>query len=262
MTNPSQKLTGERPGEGADFDYDEARHLVAYRFAAELARGKRVLDAGSGEGFGTKELAATAASVLGVDYDASVVASAARRWPLANLEFRRLDLSREGLGERFEVVTCFQLIEHLDDDRAFLARLCEHVEPGGLLVMTTPNRSQTPGENPYHVREYLPEEFRALLASSFEQVELLGTFGNDYVRAFDRSRAEAVARLLTFDPLGLRRLLPRSLTLWAFARAGRMVRRQAKAGTADPSRRIKVEDFHIGPGNLEEAVDLVAVCRC
>ena len=47
----SDNFTGERPGWGEDFDYDEARHLAAYLFAADLAKGRSVLDAGCGTGY-------------------------------------------------------------------------------------------------------------------------------------------------------------------------------------------------------------------
>jgi len=60
-------FTGERPGWGEDFDSDYARHVAACRHAATLVAGRRVLDAGCGEGFGTSTLAAAAREVVGVD---------------------------------------------------------------------------------------------------------------------------------------------------------------------------------------------------
>jgi len=70
----SDNFTGERPGWGQDFDYDEARHLAAYIYAAGLGKDRRVLDAGCGEGFGTQTLTATAADVVGVDYSDDAIA--------------------------------------------------------------------------------------------------------------------------------------------------------------------------------------------
>ena len=89
----ARKLYAERPGWGKDFDYDEARHLVAYRYASALAAGKRVLDAGCGEGFATQTLADSAREVVGADYHAESIATAKARWRRPNLEFRVIDLA-------------------------------------------------------------------------------------------------------------------------------------------------------------------------
>src|SRR5512139_1418061 len=97
-----RKLYAERPGWGPDFDYDEGRHLIAYRYARELARGRRVLDAGCGEGFPTRALAETASSVVGADYHAGAIATARQRSPLGNLRYEVADLTDPGaMSERF-----------------------------------------------------------------------------------------------------------------------------------------------------------------
>ena len=76
------EFTGERliPGE-VDVDLLN-EHMARYAFAARLARGKRVLDAGCGAGYGSAELAQTATSVVGVDVAEEAV------------EFARRELSR------------------------------------------------------------------------------------------------------------------------------------------------------------------------
>ena len=67
------EFTGERVIPGlVDADLLN-EHLARYAFAARLARGKRVLDAGSGSGYGSAEVAKTAASVLGVDQSPDAV---------------------------------------------------------------------------------------------------------------------------------------------------------------------------------------------
>jgi|GEM_PF-4887777 len=76
----SEHFTGERPGWGEDFDYDESRHRAAYLYAHKLAAGKSVLDAGCGEGFGTVTLADTAAKVLGVDYSEEAIVACRKKW--------------------------------------------------------------------------------------------------------------------------------------------------------------------------------------
>lgn len=256
----SSKFTGERPGWGKDFEYDEARHITAYLQARAFAQGKKVLDAGCGEGFGTQSLAAVARDVMGIDYSGDAIAYCSSHWKLPNLRFSVLDLTHPGtFKETFEVVLNFQVLEHIADEIPFLEGLRSRLAPGGLLMLTTPNRLKSFSENPYHLREYTADELAALLRRVFSDVRVVGIFGNQKVTEFDRRREAAVKRILRLDPFGLRNKLPRRLVEAAFARLALLVRRQAKAG-ADGTR-IRPEDFAMREGRLDDALDLVALCR-
>src|ERR1035437_1514286 len=81
------EFTGERviPGE-VDVDLLN-EHMARYTFAARLSRGKRVLDAGCGAGYGSAELALAAESVIGVDVAAEAVEFAREHYQRPNLEF-------------------------------------------------------------------------------------------------------------------------------------------------------------------------------
>ena len=253
--------SGERPGRGEGFAYDEARHLAAYRYARELARDRQVLDAGCGEGFGTVLLAETARRVTGIDYSAATVAAAARAYQRPNLEFRQLDVYElPGLGLRFDLITNFQVIEHLPDPTKFLTAVRAALKPEGVLMLTTPNRLTTVSENPYHLREYTADELNALLRPLFGRIEMLSMMGNAKVRAFDAERARQVQRVLRFDPLGLRHRLPHSVVKFAFGRLAVLVRRRV-ADEADETRSIAPGDFHVAEGSDPAALDLVALCK-
>lgn len=253
--------SGERPGYGEGFAYDEARHLAAYRYARELARGRDVLDAGCGEGFGTVLLAETARHVTGIDYSIDAVRTAAARYVRPNLEFRRLDVYElPGLDLRCDLVTNFQVIEHLADPARFLAAVRAALRPGGVLMLTTPNRLTSVSENPYHLREYIAEELLDLLRPLFARVDLYSMMGNDKVRAFDAERARQVRRILRLDPLGLRKLLPDRVVKYVFGRLAVLVRRRVADADRD-SRSIVPSDFHVLESVHPEALDLVALCR-
>ena len=185
-----RKLYAERPGWGKDFDYDEARHLVAYAYARELVRRKDVMDAGCGEGFATQTLTETAHSVVGVDYHAEAVETARHKWSHPKLSFRVIDLASAPADDTFDVVLNFQVLEHVPDDAAFVRKLHGWLRPGGTLMLTTPNVLQSFSENPCHLREYRAEQLEALLRPVFAEVKLLGVFGNERVREFDRNRLE------------------------------------------------------------------------
>jgi len=254
----AEKFTGERPGWGEGFDYDYARHLAAYRYTDDRARGRRVLDAGCGEGFGTQTMADVAAEVLGVDYSPVAIGECQRLWKKPNLRFRQVDLVKpEGFSETFDLVLNFQVLEHIDDPMPFLRGLHERLGPQGTLVLTTPNRLRTISENPYHVREYTAPELKDLLSKVFGNVELLGMHGNAKVEQFEAGRARAVQRILRLDPLGVRNMLPEKVVHFAFAKLARIVRKQARPeGTTDMS----PDDFFVSAESVDRALDLVAIC--
>lgn len=255
----AEKFTGERPGWGDGFDYDYARHLAAYRYAAEQAAGRRVLDAGCGEGFGTQTLADVASEVLGVDYSEVAVSECRRLWNKPNLRFEQVDLTRPGaFTDTFDLVLNFQVLEHIEDPMPFLRGLHERIGPDGTLILTTPNRLRTISENPYHVREYTAPELQELLLQVFGRVQVTGLHGNAKVETFESGRARAVRNILRLDPLGLRNLLPERVVHFAFARLARLVRRQARpAGATD----MTPADFHFSNQSVDRALDLVAICR-
>jgi SAM-dependent methyltransferase len=264
MTHPATtgvRHTGERPGRGDGFAYDEARHVAAYQCARELARDRDVLDAGCGEGFGTVLLAETARRVVGIDHSPDAVAAARAAHPRPNLEFRHVDVhALPTLGLRFDVITNFQVIEHLADPAAFLTAVHAALRPDGVLVLTTPNRLMTVSENPYHLREYTAAELGALLRPIFSHVELRSVVGNAKVTAFEAARARQVQRILRLDPLGLRHRLPQSLVRFAFAKLSVLVRRRVADGAAE-TRTIVPGDFSVVAGSRPDALDLVALCR-
>jgi SAM-dependent methyltransferase len=254
-------FTGERPGRGHGFAYDEARHRAAYLYARELARGREVLDAGCGEGFGTVLLADGAARVLGIDHSADAVAAARRAHGRPGLDFRALAVEGvEALPSRFDLVTSFQVIEHLPAPERFLSAVRAVLKPGGALLLTTPNRLTSASENPYHLREYTAEELAALLRPLFAEVSLHSMIGNERVQAFERARARQVQRLLRLDPLGVRHRLPQGLMRFVFARLSELVRRRVAADAAE-TRAITAADFSVVPESRPDAIDLVALCR-
>jgi SAM-dependent methyltransferase len=254
-------FTGERLVAGDPlFAADMSRHLVAYQYAQEQVRGKSVLDAGCGDGYGTDMLAQTAARAVGVDRSAETIDLAGRRYQRPNLTYRVCELHRlTDLGEQFDAVCNFQVIEHLVDPNPFLKQARLVLRPGGSLIVTTPNRLNTLVENPYHVHEYVAGELAELLRRFFPQVEMRGVCGNERVMAFDRARGAQAVKILRLDPLGLRRLLPRGLIEWVYPRLARLVRRKVASGGVDAT--ITPADFRI-TGDCEASLDLLAVCRC
>jgi ubiquinone/menaquinone biosynthesis C-methylase UbiE len=163
------KATGERliPDKQRE-EILYAEHVARYRLAAQFARGRRVIDAGSGEGYGAAMLAAgQAAQVIGVDIDEAAVRHARDRY---QLEFVQADLLELPFGESsFDLVVCFETIEHLAGADTALAELRRVLAPDGLLIISTPNSSEYLFENEFHEHEYTSAEFDQVLAGHFSE---------------------------------------------------------------------------------------------
>jgi SAM-dependent methyltransferase len=173
------EFTGERviPGE-VDVDLLN-EHLARYAFAARLARGKRVLDAGCGAGYGSAELAESALSVVGVDRAAEAIDFARAAYQLPNLTFERASCTALPHPDgAFDLVVAFEVIEHLDNWREFLAEVRRVLAPTGQLMVSTPNRLYytesrgAGGANPFHVHEFGFEEFCTELRGVFAHVSM------------------------------------------------------------------------------------------
>lgn len=156
----------------------EIEHLHRYILARHLCRGMAVLDVASGEGYGAALLAQTAVSVIGVELAADAAAHASASYRAPNLRFVRGDARALPLRDAsVDAVVSFETIEHFAEHDRFLAEIRRVLRPGGLLVLSTPDRDNySPAEqpaNPYHVLELTREEFAALLGQRFAHVAFL-----------------------------------------------------------------------------------------
>ena len=173
-------FTGERliPGKTDPDLFNE--HFARYVYARGFCSGKNVLDTGCGVGYGSSHLAEVAQSVVGVDNDPQAIQYARRYYSRANTHYVAGDCQQLPFVSRtFDVVTSFELIEHLADAKSYLAEVRRVLEPGGVFIVSTPNRSvygeHRGGEaNPFHVREWDFNEFVSLLRAYFRFVEVLG----------------------------------------------------------------------------------------
>ena len=160
-------------------------HLFRYLWAMRFAYDKRVLDAGCGSGYGAALLAGLARSVVAVDHDAEAIAEDRSKYGNRNnLEFMVQDVADLSFqDESFDLIVSFEVYEHLDLESSgrFLRHLARLCQPGGWVLLSTPNRLveapflKSSGKSyGYHVNSVSPSEFRGRLQEHFPSVSVLG----------------------------------------------------------------------------------------
>ncbi len=157
-----------------------AEHMSRYVFASRMARSKRILDVGCGCGYGTHHMAlADAATTLGTDISTEAIEFAKANHHAPDLHFAVMDAYHLALGPSFDLVTCFEVIEHVEDPERVLQQISGAMADRGILLVSTPNKENyvaggEGGSNPFHYREYGEDEFRDLLRSCFRSVTIYG----------------------------------------------------------------------------------------
>ena len=234
------------------------RHLFAYETAAaQLGRSDEVLDIGCGAGYGTSILSRHSRHAIGVDVSADTVGSATAAYGSEVCSFSTYDGARLPFADgRFDAATSFQTIEHVSADDQFVAEAARVLKSGGVFVLTTPNRTTRLRENQrpwnrFHVREYSARQLESLLAAHFSTVDLLGVRASACIESVENARVESAQRLVTLDPLGLRRLAA-PIAAW-LARL-----RPAPATGTWPH---QVADFYARREDRDAGCDLLAICR-
>lgn len=155
----------------------EYEHVPRYQFARQFAAGATILDFGCGTGYGSRFLADAADDVLGLDIDEEALRWASFWHDGDRLRFERhADFGATLRSASFDLVTCFEMIEHVDQamQTATVASLARLMKPTGKLLISTPNPAVTAnyGANPYHLREMNEAEFIELLAPHFVYVAI------------------------------------------------------------------------------------------
>ena len=162
-------------------------HTARYRFACAYVRGKSVLDIACGTGFGSRILLeGGAARVVGMDIAEDAIRFARDKYGTPGLEFETGDVLRiPSPPNSFERIVSFETIEHVHDQKRALAEMNRVLAPGGVLVISSPNRKLTSPQknkedapaNPFHVTEFTVDEFLGILDGRFEVLKTYGQRG-------------------------------------------------------------------------------------
>lgn len=179
------------------FDYcgyqHTVNHMQSYLFASKFAEAADILDTGCGSGYGTELLASHAGqgTVVGIDLSSDAIRYCCLRRKSANLHFVRMDSCCLSFSdESFDLVTSFEVIEHIADYPRFLAEVRRVLRPGGHFALATPNavwRRLHGIMNPHHIKEFTYEELHSVLRRYFDDVRIL-------YRHFWTHKAEEIRR--------------------------------------------------------------------
>jgi SAM-dependent methyltransferase len=248
------RITGERVSSPANgFNPTWQRHVAAYGLCAPLLPPGTVLDVGCGVGHSFELLAPR--ETVGVDRDPAVLVGQGRETKVGDM--RLLPFPAESFASFLSV----QALEHVPDSERAVAEARRVLQPGGIAVFVTPNRLTfgRPDEviDPYHYVEFSAEDLRGLCEQVFERVELRGIFGSERYLELVGEEKRDLDRALRRDPLRLRRLVPRRARQALYDRVLR-----SRRSRPDPrAAAIESSDFELGSEPLDEALDLVAICR-
>jgi 2-polyprenyl-6-hydroxyphenyl methylase/3-demethylubiquinone-9 3-methyltransferase len=103
--------------------------------------GRTALDVGCGAGLLTEPLARLGAHVTGIDAAPELIEAARTHAGESGLAIRYVAGEVAELDGKFDLVTALEVVEHVADPASFVRTLADRLAPGGLLVMSTPNRT-------------------------------------------------------------------------------------------------------------------------
>lgn len=247
----SEKITSDNP--------IHQRLFKAYVVAKNYVAGD-VLEVGCGEGRGVGLLMEHAKTFTAVDKIDTLINALAQRFPSGT--FKAMNIPPlSGLPDNaYDVVFSFQVIEHIREDKLFLKEIHRVLKPGGTAVLTTPNRRMSLSRNPWHVREYLPNELSDLASQIFAVVDMKGITGNEKVMAYHAQNKKSVDRLMKWDLLKMQQWLPAGILKIPYELLNRWNRNKLQESDNALVRSIRHEDY-IVVDDATNALDLLLIVK-
>jgi len=240
------------------------KHMALYAFVASRVAGKRVLDLGCGEGYGTESLSQVAQFVVAADYSLDAVTHARKKYARANTAFVVCDAQHLPFADScFQAITTFEVIEHIPDVRGYLEqikRVC--VKPGTIFV-STPNKllRLLPFQKPwnrFHLREYDARGLMQAMSRVFQRVTMLGVTAIPQVLEIEKRRVKQNP-LIAYPRMLAHIVLPsRIYDRLRAIRPGTKEPVSQKTSSQDVGQ-YSINDFMVSEKNLSECINLVAI---
>jgi len=256
------KLSAERTDpENLGFSYFFYQHQKVYSFCKKFIRGKKVLEVGSGSGYGTKKLSKNAKSIIAIDKDKISINKSKNVYKSVNIDFIYCKVENYFSKDRFDVIISLQVIEHLKDPKILLEKLHHLIKEDGLFIFSTPNRlTQSYNENPYHYKEYSSKELSNLLSNYFREITFYGLYGDKIVTKQEKIRKEYVLSFLNRDKLKLRKFIPRKFRQFFFDIASFLSREIINRKNRNITN-ISEKNFRIIKEKTTKSIDIIIICK-
>ncbi|MFI3258505.1 MAG: class I SAM-dependent methyltransferase [Rikenellaceae bacterium] len=240
----SKITTAERVSHEPSDNFVYQRSLLAYHFAAERVEG-RVLEIGTGSGYGVSIIAPKATKFVTLD---KLLPHLESEEPIENVEMVAATVPPIPFPDcTFDCVVSFQVIEHIDHDTEFVAEVYRVLKPNGRFIVSTPNAPMSLTRNPWHVREYTPNQFAALLGTKFDpsKIEQCGVEGGEKVMEYYEKNRAGVERITRFDIFDFQHRLPRRLLQIPYDILNRINRKRLLKDNQDLTQGIEMSDYSV-----------------
>ncbi len=238
----SKIATAERVSLDKSDNYVFQRSALAYHHAATIVKGD-ILEIGTGMGYGVEIIAPVAKRFISIDKELQQDIP-----QLSNVEYYDMEVPPIDFENcSFDAVVSFQVIEHIENDMEFVREVARVLRPGGMFVVSTPNKPMSLTRNPWHVREYNADELRNILECNFSDVKAYGVVGNEKIMEYYRKNKRSVRRIARFDFLDLQHRLPRKMLQWPYDVLNRLNRRLLHKHNTKLTDSITMEDYSIVP---------------
>ena len=256
----SKVYTTEITSEEIVSDNPIHQRLFKAYVVAERYVGGDILEVGCGEGRGVSTLMRRSKTFTAVDKIESALVDLRKKYPQGLFKSMNIPPFAGLMDSGYDSVVSFQVIEHIQDDVLFLKEISRVLKPGGIELITTPNRSMSLSRNPWHIREYLPQELEKLAGGIFGHVQMRGITGNAKVMAYYEENRKSVERITRFDILNLQYRLPASILRIPYEILNRWNRNNLQSKDQKLVKNISHEDY-IVVDDATNALDLLLIVK-
>jgi SAM-dependent methyltransferase len=259
-------------------------HLKAYEEAAALGINKSVLDLGCNNGYGSAVLSSRCANVMGIDVSPMAIQDAQQRFGNYGINFLVYDGRTIPFDDHsFDMIVSFQVIEHISDIASYLGEIVRVLQPAGMALFTTPNAAirLDPGMKPwnqFHVREYRADQLSLQLRSVFARVSIRGLFAVKDLYRIEFERCQGALRGArkrnSWRPATMKYVRDKGVSVMKillptrtidYMRGRRTLTATRKASERalrlDIMKKYSTRDFCYQTDNLNDALDLMAICE-
>ncbi len=247
----SDKITSDNPL--------HQRLLKAYYLAKPFIKGD-LLEVGCGEGRGVELLAPASDSYVALDKIGDVINKLQNKHPSVRFIHTNVPPFEDLDDNSFDVIVSFQVIEHIKNDKYFLEEIFRVLKPGGVALITTPNKIKSLTRNPWHIREYTAGELSNLANPVFDEVDMKGITGSSRVWEYYEENEKAVKKITRFDVFNLQYRLPATILRIPYDLLNRINRNNLQKTDNELVASINLDDYHLSD-DPASSLDLFGILR-